>query len=425
MTSKKSSNDHSLTPLSHCIIALSSAYHEYIPLTIHNLHSLVLLSGIDCLLTNLPEGNDESVHVLPVSKTTIVGTIVYCQYKSNCSMSLVIDDGTDLCDCTGWIQEDDMDKYCVGNLVKIQGFIKILSLKEKEKSIKVAEKFYEAWSCIRELQIHSINIIMDKNEEILHWLQCMQFRKSIGMKMDIDDILDCNNDDDDDDEQQMMNTPVLNGFETFNLLPETHQQQILASRGFEELDVLPNEIDRMLRKYFGRDCRCIVSYKDDLLYCHCMASKEPLDPEFKFRDALLEKLIQMEHAFVHRNNASRLEFLYQIVVDDQELRSISSEVVASTAYPEINQRRLYTNTFKMLRKDGVLCLVNIQKDIYVLLSKNRVLIPAAIAQIQDERCADVNGNTKHHHRKQSFLEKGISSSKLRLIKYLAYRELEK
>ena len=133
----------------------------------------------------------------------------------------------------------------------------------------------------------------------------------------------------------------------------------------------------------------------------------------------------MEHAFVHRNNASRLEFLYQIVVDDQELRSISSEVVASTAYPEINQRRLYTNTFKMLRKDGVLCLVNIQKDIYVLLSKNRVLIPAAIAQIQDERCADVNGNTKHHHRKQSFLEKGISSSKLRLIKYLAYRELEK
>jgi hypothetical protein len=44
-------NNDNYHPLSHSLIALSTAFHEYNPLFISTFHSLLLLNGVDCIIT--------------------------------------------------------------------------------------------------------------------------------------------------------------------------------------------------------------------------------------------------------------------------------------------------------------------------------------------------------------------------------------
>eukprot|EP00979_Chaetoceros_neogracilis_P009452 scaffold2153_cov271-Chaetoceros_neogracile.AAC.23 len=431
-------------PLSHSIIALSSAYQEYNPLCIKTLHSLVLLNGVDCILTN--RRNDqggserensikEEFHVLPLMKCLIVGIITYCHYKANGTVVLIVDDGSGHCDCIGWVDDEEMDRYQVGNLVKIQAAIKILSLADK-RTVKVEEKLYTGWTCVRELRVHSIHMVLERNEEIIHWLHCLQFIKRIGMQVTdsvnvgvgvgVDRLNDA------DFQKQIMKIPVLNGLETFRLLPKKEQQLILASSSMEDSFIEMDDVDRLYVKYYGRDCKCEMKYKDVLLYCHCLATRETLDPQLLFRDTLLNKLVATESS-LERNKVDTgddakkmrsLEFYYNSIYDDAELQTLATDVIQHTKDPEINLRRLYTNTFKHLRNDGVLCLLDVDADIYLLMSKDRVLMPA-ILQLEIE-----NGHWEYQLKitgkaptdappsLPKFLQIGISSSKLRLVKNL-------
>jgi hypothetical protein len=119
-----------------------------------------------------------------------------------------------------------------------------------------------------------------------------------------------------------------------------------------------------------------------------------------------------------------LEFYYNSIYDDAELQTLATDVIQHTKDPKINLRRLYTNTFKHLRNDGVLCLLDVDADIYLLMSKDRVLMPA-ILQLEIE-----NGHWEYQLKitgkaptnappsLPKFLQIGISSSKLRLVKNL-------
>lgn len=420
-----------LTPLSHSIIALSKAYHEYVPITSSTLHSLVLLNGVDCILTKIKK---DEIHVLPISKCDILGVIVYCHYKSNRNVMIIIDDGTGLCDCIGWVDAEEMDRYNVNDLVRISGSIKVLSLKEK-RLVHVNGITYEGWSGVRELQIHCIEAISDRNVEAVHWLCCLQFRKRIGMKakkMSEEEMLKM------DHQMQIMNTPVLNGLETFLLLPEEDKKNIISSRGTKDFFVHYEGDEWFLMKYYGRECNCEMDYKDQLLYCHCLATKETLDPDFIFRDAVLTRLLELE-ALIGREAFSqgcefekgvqgKLEFHFATIYHDEQLQNIAKDVVAKTSHPTLNQRRLFTLTFKHLRKDGLLYLENHDDDIYLLISKDRVLMPTILSlEVENEHweyCRQTTG--KNFKRKQTvpkFLKHGsISHSKLKVVKRLVARK---
>lgn len=413
---------------------------------IHTLHSLVLLNGVDCILTKLPSQNHPRVpvhlhvHVLPISKCEILGIIQYCQYKANGSVNLIIDDGTGLCDCIGWIDDsEEMDQYRVCDLVRISGAIRVLSLKEKSM-VNVEGILYEGWTCMRELHVHSMNMEKERNMEAVHWLHCLQFRKRIGVSIGIKEqgkeLQEMNG------QSQIMNTPVCNGLETFNMLPEDAKNQILSSRGTEDSFVRLEGDEYFLAKYYGRDCRCDMKYKAALLYCHCLATKEPLDPGFKFRDSLLETLLEMEllsgSGAGEASNEGRtvgadlrdgnniLEFSYVTVFQHPQLQDVAEEIVSNTKDPNINLRRLFTNTFRHLRNDSVVYLTDPNADTYLLMSKDRVLLPAVqrieIEKDQWEYRLKMTGKqSKDPPRIPKFLE-SVSSAKLWLVKRLVARQ---
>lgn len=520
--------NHKLHPLSHSIISLSTAYHEYNPLFIQTFHSLVLLNGVDCIITTRQRGEvavaasrqdsrrgsrqdastitssstsstSSTVHVLPISKCRIVGVVVYCQYKSNNSVAIVIDDGTGHCDCIGWIdasnddiqqqqQETLLNRYQVGNIVQVQGAIKVLSL-DKKKVVRMdddANVLYEGWLCFRELQIHSIQTVTSVNDEILHWLRCLDFRKRIGLFYGHDGTSSSQRIDSGDDmneheheqgqgqgqsqsQQDMMHIPILNGLETLQSLPRDEQLWIhstLIGGSYSEEEssrsvLFKDQYERLFAKYYGRNCKCQLMYKDILLYCHCLATKERLDPDFKFRDTLLSKLVDMEKCIVDNNNnessnkndvvdvdkrsmndnddksIKRLEFQYSTVCRDEQLNALAKDVVSTTTDPGINLKRLYTNTFRHLRNDGVVYLLDVETDSYLLLSKDNVLLPEIIQyeiendqwnyqhQIMASTIAGAGASSKvisPPPQLPKFLQSSLSSAKLRLLQSLAKRE---
>ena len=439
-----------LTPFSHAIIALSTAYREYNPIFIKTFHSLLLLNGVDCIVTEneihanqqIETRHCDLVHVLPVSKCKIVGIIVYCHYKSNRCFVLVIDDGTGHCDCTGWIDcEEQMDLYQVGDIIQVQGEIKILSLKQM-KVVHIDDIRYEGWTCFRELKIHSLQKVTTMNDEILHWLSCLQFQKRIYRGMDKSiDLLN----DEMDVHQQVMCTPVLNGLQVFQKLPLEEQLHMYELRGgFDDSTLLlDDQNERLFTKYYGWDCKCDLRYRDILLYCHCLATKEPLDPNLVFRDALLCKLIDMENeltnntaavkCFTEKNNnaankssqVARLEFQYLTLFHDEKINALAKEIVSETKDPGINLRRIYINTFKHLRKDGVLYLLDVSADTYLLMSKDRVLLPEIIRLVENDQSNFQHKLLPGASTSQSppqlpdFLQRSLSSAKLKLLLKLA------
>mmetsp|Transcript_15942 Transcript_15942/g.19456 ORF Transcript_15942/g.19456 Transcript_15942/m.19456 type:complete len:679 (-) Transcript_15942:53-2089(-) len=209
--------------------------------------------------------------------------------------------------------------------------------------------------------------------------------------------------------QRLLN--INNGSD--NLKQSQGQGQGQGLDGFDH-----NEIERkIMMEYFGRQCRCqadCVPYKEALLYCHCSATIENLDRAFIFRDAVLNKLLDIEAKFYNlqeqKHNEKRLihntknimsndittgrttyfhsdsfyhretdsyffKFQYSTIAQDVSLLSIAKELVAKTSHPETNLHRLFTKTFQRLRNDGIVNLIDLNEDTYMLLSKDHVLIP--------------------------------------------------
>ena len=418
-----------LTPLSHVLIAISKAYHEYNPLLIKTFNALLLLNGVNCITTNQNGGN----HVLPISKCEILGIVRLFQQKANGSVLLILDDGTGICDCVGWINDfsKDIDRCGVGDVVRISGAIKVLSVKRR-RLIQINGISHEGWSCIRELRVHTIDIINDRHLEALHWLACVQFRKRIGSKIEPtseDELLKMSV------QSQIMNTPVLNGLETFFTLPNEDKDHVLSTRGSVDYFVSSGGNDQFLIKYFGRDCKCKMDYKDKLLYCHCLATLEPLDPKFLFRDFLLNMLLKMEARIgkdlvyesastaysggCRRKLQRKLEFKYRTTIQNISLREIAKKVVSKTADPIINLRRLYSNTFRHLRNDGVIHLADSDADIYWLVSTERVLVPLVSSFEWERDCSSKNVPWNHVMKQvPEFLQKCVSAAKLNVVRKL-------
>jgi len=289
-----------------------------------------------------------------------------------------------------------------------------------------------------------------------------------------------------DDQDYVTSTNNTNSTETYNIPPSTGNGKHEKGDGGRYTSRVD---DVILRAYFGRDCTCSGSssnnnnnnnnnndnnnnnnssahtYREVLLYCHCLATGEPLDQGFRFRDALLNRLLDMEKRMmmedittmttdkrVHyhewgaetnqkkrkmvdgvememetaiaptanyqkdnnstnetNNNISVcLQFSYQAIAQDTKLKTIANQITNSVA----NMRRLYTNTFQWLRNDGIIHLLDVDADLYLLLSRDQVLLPSMRSFIRREEewksAVDLIDRQLHYGPSSSPLSTGSS-----------------
>jgi uncharacterized protein with PIN domain len=119
-------------------------------------------------------------------------------------------------------------------------------------------------------------------------------------------------------------------------------------------------------RVFGMECRCKLAYKDALLYCHCQATPEATDSGYTYRDAVLQTLLRMEKNETH----APLRFQYRTIANDSNLNRIAVYQLSKG-----NVQHLVINTFRALRQDGILYLLDAHSDTYIFISRDRVLEP--------------------------------------------------
>lgn len=163
-------------------------------------------------------------------------------------------------------------------------------------------------------------------------------------------------------------------------------------------------------------CECGAPYAEALGYCRCVAAPVALDPAFEFRDALLAHLAERERGLPDPHGHLRFQFARD-VRDEPRLREAAARVVdsyaaaavarrpsggvvgsgsssgrrpsaagpaaaragAATAGGGVQQARvieLLRAVMSSLHRDGALHFSDKAEDVYVLVSRGRVLQPA-------------------------------------------------
>jgi hypothetical protein len=275
-------------------------------------------------------------------------------------MTYVIDDGTGFIDCLQWSnnngndmyvlpslmgdddKSDDNDKFRIGELVRIFGKINCISTTRADQGRS---------SVIREIQVNLMERVESQSfgrsldAEARHWMACVDFQASASK------------------------TPSQhNALGFLDYLGPRIQSQV------DERRHLPASDDtKGAWRVFGISCRCKsknLEYMSSLLYCHCQAKVEPLDPEFVFRDALLQTLLEMQ-----RLHTKKLVFTYKQIKPNERLRDLAAKQVHGTARIDLSIDRLFLNTFRALRHDGILYLVDASSDLYLFITRDKVLEP--------------------------------------------------
>lgn len=338
VNAEEEENEKSSTSISLACVGLSPQYWSYMPMMVCDVRNLELVEGVLCL--RLP-----NECLIPVSKCEIHGVITNIQRQAHGAVLYLIDDGTGLLDCLHF-ENDENDIYSVppltggrptvltsgyetsknmlGDMVSIRGKLRVVELLEEYHYCEVHVSSIETFEPTTRAQ----------NANACHWLRCIQ-------------------------QQRQADQRPKNGIQIVQALQLT----------------LPAEDDLDDGGYFGNACTCDhVVHKEQLLYCHCHAKPEPLDPSFIFRDALLSLLIQMEQ---QQQPQSILHFYYKAICTNEQLANLAQEVVSNkTSLSTTCQvHRLFINTFRALREDGVIYLLDADTDEYMLLSKSQVLEP--------------------------------------------------
>jgi hypothetical protein len=263
--------------------------------------------------------------------------------------------------------------------------------------------------CIREIHVTLVEPIPvmsqaqphSLNAESLHWLECSRrFGSSTESTM-----------------------PMMNA----NYILQHYLGPDIAAQVYRR-ESLPSTHDKMASwKLFGVACRCrseALPYKDELLYCHCQATglignssnsnnsndDDDNDSGFVYRDALLNRLLELQAQHqqqelhlsgndgnIDTDNVKQqqpLQFQYKAVATDSQLMAVldnsmkmktSSTTTASSLTLQQQQQqqqqkqhrrsRIIQKTFAALRKDGILALLCVEADVYLLISRTFVLEP--------------------------------------------------
>jgi hypothetical protein len=498
-------DDHILTGAESFVIGLAPTFWTHIPLLIQHIqHQVHLIKGTHCLLLDvadvrpiatygkvLPSSTlPKPLKFLPISKCTIVGTIVYMERKPNGCIMYVLDDGTGLIDIVNYVdddfhtlpsltgQKDHKDNIAVfepGDLVRVFGSIQSVSIVQTptQRQELIAMQVVAAvpntvpgdsflrrdfsttcpiiagTSTSREIHASLITSIAatsiccsrgksnSVNREYEHWMDCVRFLQQQNEKSISGTLLSQSG----SSSFQDLRLPTWNNaLDVFQFLGSeiltkvVDRNTLLSANVAKDIDDDASDAWRV----FGVHCLCTNTVcKRDLLYCHCIATPDnafTMDPSYRYRDALLSKLIQAE-ADASASSFQRLKsieeirddiineievnekcyqylFQYSTIVTDEELNRIAQEqihkarcnnmstCVDSGIGHKSNQligdmHRLIRSTFRALRKDGIIFLVNADTDTYLLLSRTGVLEPyirtvLALHKLSAETCARYN-----------------------------------
>ena len=336
-------------------VGISPSFWAHVPMTIQQLNDLKLVDGLFCW--------SDGEHYIPVTKCLLVGYIVSQTIRASDEASLyVLDDGTGLVDCLAWAKtSDDMyhlpyltpkpsshqpDNLELGGMVRVFGKIQCVAVKENGMVVK-------------EVQATLIDQVVKGSVETRHWELCLERELSMARNPD-----------------------EFTAVKYLNILGSSISAQVRERR------MLPARNDKEEEwRVFGTSCSCSLPYKMELLYCHCIASVERLDPQFAFRDVLLEYLIELQST-----QTKPLTFFYRDIRCIQQLRQEASNgIVATQEYRGLEMEgqvdRLFKNTFRWLRTDGIIYLVNEDFDQYLFINRRWVLEP----YVQHELKADASG----------------------------------
>jgi hypothetical protein len=374
---------NALTGAEHFLVGLTPHYWAHIPMLIADVWNLGLVNGVSCIVVlQHPEedakgaGSTASLQFIPVSKCTLVGVVVNVDHKSNGSILYLIDDGTGLMDCLLWNRSDyyklpsllhddhdemegqeeedcDMPRFAVGDIVRLRGRLhSVCRSGLRTKYCDAVGTVWESHNCVREVHVtHMEFVAKPRNPRHLvsdpehdHWMKCVAWRHKYGRKTA---------------------TTIQNGVDALRLLGPKIAQDALDKTDF------PSAGDDVGSwRVFGTSCACDLPYKEPLLYCHCQATAEPLDPYLTFRDALLLKLLHMEQS--NLTSDEPLQFAYQMILHDTQLQEVAQNACQS---PTVPFHRVVLKTFAALRKDGIVHLVDPQADHYLFISRARVIEP--------------------------------------------------
>lgn len=365
----KPSADSLWTGSENILVGIAPNFWAHVPMTIGSINGLKLIQGIHCWTSS-----DGKYHV-PVSKCVLVGIIVNAVIRSSDGANLyVLDDGTGLIDCLAWSTKNENDMFhlpsllpdndaCkpigLGDVVKLFGKIQCVTIKQEHDSRQ--EPFV-----VREIMATMVERIDDANEETRHWRACAQREAALAR-----------------DPTQ------------FNALGYLKQLGPQITQQVQRRQHLPAKDDTLGEwRIFGTSCKCTMEYKEDLLYCHCVAKVESLDPKLVFRDALLRHLLR-----VQAMHDKALVFPYKGIKINHQLRALASSVIASTDKdPKQESKmallidRLLLNTIWALRNDGVLYLANLEKDEYMLISRQWVFEPYVLGELGSKRKSETSKN---------------------------------
>lgn len=224
------------------LVGLTPYFWAHVPLLVKHFSSLKLINGINFLL--MVDDEQKPCKLLPVSKVTLVGTIVCAERRSNNSVIYVVDDGTGLVDCLHWLENPfsvpSLTGYYptvesmlpVGSLVKIMGRIDCLSIHPTEKEeILINGQRLESLACVREIHSNIVQILTSLDIESRHWLACQSLLKS-----------------------------NMNSVDVLKMLGPEIQSYVDDRRDLPETDDVNGEW-----RLFGTKCQCRVNYKKELL----------------------------------------------------------------------------------------------------------------------------------------------------------------
>ncbi len=345
------------------LVGISPQYWAYTRMAVMDVLNLKLKDGINWLephrrnnseRPNETQYDDENCLLsTPVSKCLLVGHIVYASERKGGSKVYVLDDGTGVIDCVHW-STDAKDPYHLPSLTasgedkneskgfevgeQVRIFGKIDCLATSSHNDRGVNK-NSSNTVIREIQIRIIERVEDYlPSEAQHWMDICR------------------------------HTPISLKTNVEKLGPEIGKQ-ILNRVNLPSVDDVSSAW-----RVFGANCNCKLSYMEELLYCHCQCTAEPLDPFYRFRDALLQMLL-----FLQSKKAKKLEFNYKEIRGNAMLQGVAMKEVADENQ-ERHVDRLFLKTFRALRIDGIIHLLDSNSDSYLLITRTWVLEPVARGQ---------------------------------------------
>ena len=351
--------------VNHEFVGLSSNYWSYIHLAIRDVQRLELVQGIDCLTSapTLSNGtlyqtsnneNNESMQLnIPVSRCEVNGIVVGIDIKSDGRAMYLVDDGTDLIDCIEWtssynalpeIEGDLITKSIqLGDVVRVLGKIRTIACNAGNGGV-------------REIHVDLIQSYSDAlpNNETLHWLKCIHTGKQVVNELDAKVIFQ--------NTSRMGLTPNSTYYKRIKNGNEIAYKLDIDLKKKSSMDLDDDW------EYFGAECSCELSYKKELLYCHCHAKYIKSDPEFFFRDFVLRRLLKIERDL---HDEGPLFFLFKSILNDSDVKKVGEEILGRGK----NLFLLLATTFDALRSDGVIYLNDTETDEYLLVSSSRVLEP--------------------------------------------------